>query len=365
MKRSGRPGGLDDSVGLLSRERLCVHRMRSCFGVLVLGLSVGGLSSGGCAAGAGRGEDEAPAAGAELLQPVPAEPTAEVQEGDSPGLSAEAAMERLEELSRDATRESLEAFIAANPSVLTVKREPYGSALAWALEFAREDAALELLEAGANPCDPFLGDTGALALAARGGLVRFAKAYIDGGHACTTASYWGSPLHFAAQYGHVEVAKLLLASGADVDARAADFDTTPLIRAATAGKSEMIELLLSAGASIEARDSKGRTALHWAVFAARPREIHEWSEDGGPHSTYYVDSGRPLALEALLRAGADASARDNEQQTPLHHAGALNAVRAIAPLLRHGASKSAKDKNGKTPRDLAKRGEHTDAMKLL
>ena len=54
-------------------------------------------------------------------------------------------------------------------------------------------------------------------------------------------------LHFASANGHLAVAALLLAYGADVDARN-DVRDTPLMRAASTGRSDLVTLLLEAGA---------------------------------------------------------------------------------------------------------------------
>lgn len=73
-----------------------------------------------------------------------------------------------------------------------------------------------------------------------------------------------SPLHLAAQYGHVETAEVLLRAGISRDART-KVERTPLHVAAQEGHLEIVELLLKHGADIEAKDMLKMTALHWAV----------------------------------------------------------------------------------------------------
>jgi ankyrin repeat protein len=72
-----------------------------------------------------------------------------------------------------------------------------------------------------------------------------------------------TPLHLAASEG---VAKLLLAYGADVDARA-ESGITALIEAATAGREEVVGLLLDSGADVGAKTKAGATALCAAARA--------------------------------------------------------------------------------------------------
>jgi hypothetical protein len=71
-------------------------------------------------------------------------------------------------------------------------------------------------------------------------------------------------LLFAACEGHLEVARLLLDHGADVNATDPESGCTPLIGAALEGHADVVELLLDRGASIDAVTCRGDTALCWA-----------------------------------------------------------------------------------------------------
>lgn len=71
------------------------------------------------------------------------------------------------------------------------------------------------------------------------------------------------PLHYAAGYGTLGIAKCLLENGADVNATN-DEGMTPIMSAAALGKPEMIELLLEYGADIYLKSNKGRDALSFA-----------------------------------------------------------------------------------------------------
>lgn len=67
-----------------------------------------------------------------------------------------------------------------------------------------------------------------------------------------------TPLHWAADRGHLQVARLLLARGASVNARDTD-GQTPLHYAASCGHTQVALLLVRAGADRGARDADGET----------------------------------------------------------------------------------------------------------
>jgi uncharacterized protein len=81
-----------------------------------------------------------------------------------------------------------------------------------------------------------------------------------------------SPLLLAIEQGHVELAEILLANGADVNLRGAQGTWTPLIQAVETASvvatelnrrpdNRVIEMLLAHGADVHARSSHGGTAL--------------------------------------------------------------------------------------------------------
>ena len=78
--------------------------------------------------------------------------------------------------------------------------------------------------------------------------------------------YGNTPLHIAATAGGVGIAELLISKGAKVNARD-DIGETPLHIAATAGGVGIAELLISKGAKVNARDDIGETPLHIAATA--------------------------------------------------------------------------------------------------
>lgn len=69
-----------------------------------------------------------------------------------------------------------------------------------------------------------------------------------------------TPLHWAAQYGHLEVASLLLGKGAGPSEKA-DYRDTPLHLACLLGHGAMVALLLESGADPFAIDEDGKVCM--------------------------------------------------------------------------------------------------------
>ncbi|MAV09201.1 MAG: hypothetical protein CMO53_03930, partial [Verrucomicrobiales bacterium] len=79
-----------------------------------------------------------------------------------------------------------------------------------------------------------------------------------------------TPLIYALEEGHKEVAKLLITKGADVNAKRDFAKTSPLHFAAIYDLKEIAALLIAKGANVNARSSRGWTPL---MVAARRGKV--------------------------------------------------------------------------------------------
>ena len=122
-------------------------------------------------------------------------------------------------------------------------------------------------------------------------------------------------LHWAASQDDLDMARALLAAGADVKAVTRISAATPLFMASKNGSAPMIDALLSAGADANAADSNGTTPLMLASA-----------------------SGSANAVKSLLDHKAQVNAKDKAHgQTALMFAAALNRADVIRTLMDHGA----------------------------
>jgi len=93
-------------------------------------------------------------------------------------------------------------------------------------------------------------------------------------------AYGQTPLHVAALNDRLDVAKLLLANKADVNAKSNN-GSTPLHLAAGKGNQDIVELLLAAKADVNAVDNEGWSPMHSAVTYGH-KDIEELlSKNGG------------------------------------------------------------------------------------
>lgn len=121
---------------------------------------------------------------------------------------------------------------------------------------------------------------------------------------------------------------------------------TVLMGAARGASLEVIRLVLSRGGKAALADKRGYTALHWAV--AQPPATNQLN-----------------CVCALLDAGADPKACNEEGITPLMNAAWFGCRDSVKELLRRGADASVRDSKGKSARDLATERGHEDIEELL
>ena len=144
----------------------------------------------------------------------------------------------------------------------------------------------------------------------------------DGADVNTAQADGMTALHWAAQKGDVELAKVLLYASANVRATTRIGGYTPLLIASRNGDAAMIETLVGAGADANNATTNGTTALMLAAAA-----------------------GKVDAVKVLLAKGANVNAKENVKgETALTFAAAYGRTDVVRELTAHKADVSATTK---------------------
>jgi ankyrin repeat protein len=152
-----------------------------------------------------------------------------------------------------------------------------------------------------------------------------------------------TPLHHAAAYGSAEAVRLLLAAGADPNARN-DFEVTPLMWAAT--EPEKVKLLVNQGADVNAKSKMGRTAIWIAAANDGSYGIVKFLLDHGAKldgSEIVAAAGANdmATVKMLLDKGQSVNAKDPMGNTPLLGAATNGNTKMAELLLSRGADVNA------------------------
>jgi uncharacterized protein len=114
-----------------------------------------------------------------------------------------------------------------------------------------------------------------------------------------------SALHLGAFSGDARVVELLLANGADIQARAKTrFRNTPLQTGLLAGQQVTAQVLLEHGADALVRQARGFTPLHEAALLGR-RDLVDLLLAHGAELNSRADDGRTPVTEALRKNHAE------------------------------------------------------------
>lgn len=149
-------------------------------------------------------------------------------------------------------------------------------------------------------------------------------------------------LHYAAFRGNIDVIKLLIENGANIDI--CNNEGLNVLHLAAQGNKTSILIYFIEKYHLDFMkiDNIGSTPLHWASYV------------GSEESFLY-----------LLTLNPDINKQDIEGLTPLHLAVTSDRTRIIKKLLHKGADKTIRDKQNRTPLDLAKEKNKTSIIEML
>ena len=196
-----------------------------------------------------------------------------------------------------------------------------------------------------------------------------------------------TPLHTVAAMHEdvtmsVNIATALINAGANLNPKVSRSNSlsfhvgyTPLHTAASVNHIEMVKLLIKHGANINSKDEADNSPLHWAIYNGHGKLANLLIESGAYiHSRNYNDNlpiqvaahaGLPEVIQQLIEAGSPINAQDQVGDTPLHDAALQGQVEAAQVLIEAGADVNATNNAGKTPLHLAEEQGHDSLAEAL
>ena len=201
---------------------------------------------------------------------------------------------------------------------------------------------------------PSIG-SGALFTAIENDDVEMVRLLVEAGADVNAAEGFGgnTPLHEAVEKGDAEIVKILVAAGADVNAEGF-MSRTPLTLATEEGATEIVQILLGpgpeAGTSADEEDKEAASAPSigsGALFTA-------------------IENGNVALVRLLVEAGADVNAAEGfGGNTPLHEAVEQGDAEIVKILVAAGADVNAEGFMSRTPLTLATEEGATEIMQIL
>ena len=152
----------------------------------------------------------------------------------------------------------------------------------------------------------------------------------------------GTDMFDAIRAGDAEKVKALLQVDPKLAEARTEDSSTALHLAALEGQTQIARLLLANKAHVNARGLREETPLHMAMY-----------------------NGHPEVAELLLGSQADVNAQNTAGETPLHLAARKGYRDLVELLVSQNADPGALDKSGRTPKAAAAEKEHWEIVELL
>lgn len=156
-----------------------------------------------------------------------------------------------------------------------------------------------------------------------------------------------TPLSAAAKLGNLEITKLLLKAGSDIDFHDV-YVQSPLMAAAQAGQLDLVKFLVEKGADVNAMSGNHGSALHCAAKGGFQEVITYLLDQGADINAYSDIPGTPLNIAArnshigllnyLVDMGARVNVENETQVSALRRAANRGDKESVVFLLSKGAN---------------------------
>jgi ankyrin repeat protein len=180
-------------------------------------------------------------------------------------------------------------------------------------------------------------------IAACYGLLEISRLLLEAGANVNMTTRKGiTPLKEASQVGATALVQLLIENGANVDLAPHDFQDSPLIVASYKNHMEVVTLLLAAGSNTRAQQSGGWSSLHYAL----------------------LNKNKDMAI-FILRHSPDVNPSTSGRLRPLHLAALAGFADICARLLDLGAEMEVTDSGGLTALRVTAQAGQLETVKFL
>ncbi|XP_023966635.1 histone-lysine N-methyltransferase EHMT1 isoform X1 [Malaclemys terrapin pileata] len=170
-----------------------------------------------------------------------------------------------------------------------------------------------------------------------------------------------TPLHAAAESGHVDICHMLIQAGANIDTCSED-QRTPLMEAAENNHLDAVKYLIKAGALVDPKRDRNASCCFSALPSLRERDCQARK---GQLMTKGIP-GSPCELLLFLSEGHPGPIEDAEGSTCLHLAAKKGHYDVVQYLLSNGQMDvNCQDDGGWTPMIWATEYKHVELVKLL
>ena len=189
---------------------------------------------------------------------------------------------------------------------------------------------------------------------------------------CLSQHAIAGEIHEASKNGDLVKINKLLDKDPGLINRGDENGVTPLHWAAIRGRKIAVELLIARGADVNAKKKGGSTPLHWAstvkiseILIKKGADVNAKNQYDGTPLHWAIHTNNPDKMMLLLSKGANVDAKDNKGRTPLHWAAMFNFKDGVLPLVAKGAKINERDKKGKTPLGIALEKGNKEVAKIL